>query len=200
MWSLGGNLPTCTCLFLTHSFPSGCVPVRVGHLRRTHRPCHQCAHGLVGIKKAGLCVSVKQAVGADEVPCEAAGGGGGIPVRTGLPVSRCMNSCRQHWLGSQYVLTLVVQSWGCHLGFKAWQSGWRCLCPPGMHCARCQGSKHRGGRNNIRQGRKCRVGWEDLRAVATRVSWTLKDTQVGCHEEGRREGHCRWTEWHERAG
>lgn len=42
--------------------------------------------------------------------------------------------------------------------------------------------------------------WEDLRAVATRVSWTLKDTQVGCREEGRREGRCRWTEWHERAG
>lgn len=179
---------------------SGCVPVRVGHLRRTHRPRHPCAHGLVGIKKAGLCVSVKQAVGADEVPCEVAGGSGGIPVGTGLPVSPMYELMSSAPAGFPVCTDPGGPELGMTLGFKAWQSGWRCPCPPGMHCARCQGSKHRGGRNNICQGRRCQMGWEDLRAVATHVSWTLKDTQVGYHEEGRREGHCRWTEWHERAG
>lgn len=97
--------PACLYLSLPYSFiPQWlCASPGWGELRRTHRPCH---HGLVGIKKAGLCVSVKREVGADEVPCEVAGGSGGIPVGTGLPV--CRNSYRQHRLGSQYVLTLVV--------------------------------------------------------------------------------------------
>lgn len=39
-----------------------------GDLKRTHRPCPPCAYGLAGINKAGLCISIRQEVGADEVP------------------------------------------------------------------------------------------------------------------------------------
>lgn len=43
------------------------------------------------------------------------------------------------------------------------------------------------------------MGWEDLRVVGTCVSSTLMDMWDTVRQR-RREGHCRWKEWHERPG
>lgn len=43
------------------------------------------------------------------------------------------------------------------------------------------------------------MGWEGLRVVGTCVSLTLTDMWDAVRQR-RREGHCRWKEWHERPG
>lgn len=53
---------------------------------------------------------------------------------------------------------------------------------------------------HIGQGKcMCQAGWGDLRVV-TLVCWTLKDREDAARRQRRREGHCRWKHWRERAG